>query len=135
MKFYVTPSKIVGEAPRIEVTFASENVKWKDELVLLRDNRNEDAVRGCIYLGHLRRSPSSSSVAVTGCLNKPGDMMEVTMLTPNSKNSMFSVDFYGNTEIIKSSFQDRGKSIFLVLIRLKLTNLNILTFDGIFKLF
>jgi hypothetical protein len=108
----------VEEAPTIEVTFANG---VKDELVLSHYKMNEDAVIGCNYIGNLRNSPSSS-VGVTGCLNKPGDRMEVTMISEHNINKMFSVDFNGNAEIIKSPFAEGGKSIVLLLIRLKLTN-------------
>ena len=104
LKFHVTSSRSVEEAPTIEVTFANG---VKDELVLSHYKMYEDAAIGCNYLGHLRSSPSSS-VGVTGCLNNPGDMMEVTMISKNNKNKMFSVDFYGNAEIIKSPFEDGG---------------------------
>ena len=107
LTFHVTSSRSVEEAPTIEVTFANG---VKDELVLSHFKMNEDAVIGCNYLGHLRGSPSSS-VGVTGCLNKPGDRMEVTMISENSLNEMFAVDFYGNAQIIKSPFEEGGKSI------------------------
>ena len=100
------------EAPTIEVTFANG---VKDELVLSHYKMNEDAAIRCNYLGNLRSSPSSS-VGITGCLNNPGDMMEVTMISKNNINKMFSVDFYGNAENIKSPFEEGGTSIILVFI-------------------
>jgi hypothetical protein len=108
----------VEEAPTIEVTFANGD---NDDLVLSHYKMNENAVIGCNYIGHLRRSPSSS-VGVTGCLNKPGDKMEVTMISEKNINNMFSVDFYGNAEIIKTPFEEGGKSIVLLFSRTKLTN-------------
>jgi len=108
--FHVTSSRSVEEAPTIEVMFANG---VKDELVLSHYKMNDDAVIGCNYLGHLRSSPSSS-VAVTGCLNKPEDRMDVTMISEYNINKMFSVDFYGNANIIKNPFEGGGKSIVLL---------------------
>ena len=73
---------------------------------------NKESVAGCNYLGHLRNSPSSS-VAVTGCLNKPGDKMDVTLISEHNINKMFSVDFFGNAEVIKSAFEKGGKQILM----------------------
>ena len=73
---------------------------------------NKEAVGGCNYLGHLRNS-SSSSVAVTGCLNKPEDKIEVTLISEHNINKMFSVDFFGNAEVIKSPFEEGGIQIFV----------------------
>ena len=98
------------EAPTIGVAFANG---VKDELVLSHYKMNDDAVIGCNYLGHLRGSPSSS-VAVTGCLNKPGDRMEVTMISDNNINKMFSVDFYGTAKIIQNPFEGEGKTTVLL---------------------
>ena len=105
--FHVTSSRSVEEGPTIGVTFANG---VKDELVLSHYKMNDDAVIGCNYLGHLLSSPSSS-VAVTGCLNKPGDTMEVTMISENNKNKMFSVDFYGAAKTIENPFEGGGKTI------------------------
>ena len=118
LTFHVTSSRSVEEAPTIEVTFANG---VNDDLVLSHYKMNENAVIGCNYIGHLRSSPSSS-VGVTGCLNKPGDKMEVTMISEKNINKMFSVDFYGNAEIIKTPFEEGGISIVLLLSRTKLTN-------------
>ena len=62
---------------------------------------------GCRYIGRLQNSPSSS-VAVTGCLNKPDDKMEVTMISDRNFYNMFSVDFSGNTEVIKNPLGKEG---------------------------
>ena len=117
LTFHVTSSRSVEEAPTIEVTFANG---VKDELVLSHFKMNEDAVIGCNYLGHLRGSPSSS-VGVTGCLNKPGDRMEVTMISEHNINKMFSVDFNGNAQIIKSPFEEGGITTVLILLRIKIS--------------
>ena len=107
LTFHVTASRSVEEAPTIGVTFANG---VKDELVLSHYKMNDDAVIRCNYLGHLLGSPSSS-VGVTGCLNKPGDRMEVTMISDHNINKMFSVDFYGNAKTIKSPFEGEGKPV------------------------
>ena len=80
------------EPPLIKVTFGNGE---QDYFELQHFTQS-----GCNYLGHLRNSPSSSSVAVTGCLDKPGDSMEITMLTKLSKHFMFMLDYYGNVEVI-----------------------------------
>ena len=107
------------EAPTIEVTFTNG---MKDELVLSHYKMNEEAAIGCNYLGHLRSNPSSS-VCVTGCLNNPGDMMEVTMISKNNINKMFSVDFYGNAEMIKNPFEEGGTNVISVFMLLKFANI------------
>ena len=81
----------------------------QDDMELVHYKMNEDSVAGCHYLGHLKGSPSSSSVAVTGCLNNPGDRMEVTIISENNVNKMFSVDLDGHAEAIKNPFGEGGK--------------------------
>ena len=110
LSFHVTSSRSMEEAPTIEVTFANG---VKDELVLSHYKMNDDAVIGCNYLGHLLSSPSSS-VAVTGCLNKPGDTMEVTMISENNINKMFAVDFFGTAKIIQNPFEGEGNTVVLL---------------------
>ena len=68
---------------------------------------NAKAPLTCSYIGRLLNSPSSS-VAATGCLNKPGDVMELTIISKNNINKMFTVDFDGNTEVIKNPFGEEG---------------------------
>ena len=50
----------------------------------------------------------ASSAAVTGCLNKPGDIMEVTLISRNNINKMFKVDFDGNVEVLANPFENGG---------------------------
>ena len=104
MKFDITASRSIEESPSIQVTFANG---IQDDLELAHYRMNEESVVGCNYLGHLRNNPLSS-VAVTGCLNKPGDRMDVTIISENNINKMFSVDFYGNAELIKNPFEEGG---------------------------
>jgi len=106
LTFKTTASRSTEESPSIQVTFANG---FQDDLELAHYRMNEESVVGCNYLGHLRNSPSSS-VAVTGCLNKPGDKMEVTLISENNINKMFSVDFYGNAEVIKNPFEEGALS-------------------------
>ena len=74
---------------------------------------NEKSSIGCNYIGTLRNDPASS-VAVSGCLNKPGDKMEVTMISDYCTNQMFVVDFNGNAEVIHNPFEIGGTTIILV---------------------
>ena len=94
--FEVVASRSIEEAPTIQVTFADGR---KDALELNHYKHNEKSSIGCNYIGTLRNDPTSS-VAVSGCLNKPGDKMEVTMISDSCKNQMFMVDFNGNAEVM-----------------------------------
>ena len=104
MRFNIIASRSIEEPPTIEVMFANG---VKDELELTHYKANK--VIGCNYIGHLKNSPSSS-VGVTGCLNEPGDKMEVTIISKHNKNKMFIVDFDGNAEIIKNPFGEGGSN-------------------------
>ena len=88
-------SKNKLEVPLIKVTFANG---VEDHFDLKHYNPGIGGI-GCNYLGRLMNDVSSS-VAVTGCLDKPGDSMEITMLTKLSKHFMFMLDYYGNAEVI-----------------------------------
>lgn len=93
------------EPPTVEVTFRNG---IKDNLQLEHFHmKNMNAPIGCRYIGRLQNNPWSS-VAVTGCLNQPGDNMEVTMLSNHSINSMFSVDYSGNTKALKGRSRVEG---------------------------
>ena len=92
------------DAPTIEVTFANG---LKDQMELTHHRIYKDSVVGCNYIGNLRNS-STSSLAVTGSLNKPGDRMEITMISDNNINKMFTVDYNGKTKIIKNPFEEGG---------------------------
>ena len=97
-------SRSIDEPPTVEVTFANG---VKDSLELSHYKMHERAVVGCNYHGSLKNDPSAV-VGVTGCLNKPGDKMEVTLISKNNINKMFTVDFNGNAEIIKNPFEGGG---------------------------
>ena len=79
----------------------------QDELELMQHRFNGGSSVGCNYLGHLRND-KASSVAVTGCLNKPGDIMEVTLISKNNINKMFKVDFNGVAEMLENPFEHGG---------------------------
>ena len=79
----------------------------QDELELTQHKFQGSSNVGCNYLGRLRNDVASS-VAVTGCLNKPGDIMEVTLISKNNINKMFKVDFNGNAEILENPFEHGG---------------------------
>ena len=102
--FNVISSRTVVEPPTIQVTFANG---VKDYMDLKHFKMNEVSAVGCNYIGRLRNDPTSS-LAVTGCLNKPGDKMEVTLISKNNKNIMFSVDFEGNVETLKIPYEEGG---------------------------
>ena len=104
MTFRVISSRSIEEPPTIEVSFANG---VKDHLELKHFKMNEAYPIRCTYIGKLKNDPISS-VAVSGCLNEPGNKMEVTLLSNNNKNSMFLVDFEGNTQIIKDEIQEKG---------------------------
>ena len=105
VKFKVIASRSIVEPPTVEVTFENG---IKDNLQLEHFHmKNMNAPIGCRYIGRLQNNPWSS-VAVTGCLNQPGDNMEVTMLSNHSINSMFSVDYSGNTKALKGRSRVEG---------------------------
>ena len=107
LKFDVISSRSIEEPPTIEVTFDNG---VKDTLVLKHYRMNDRSALACHYIGHLKNSPSSK-VAVTGCLNKPEDRMEVTLISEHNINKMFSVDFNGYADIIKNPFDELGISL------------------------
>lgn len=60
----------------------------------------------CNFIGELENNPSS--VAVTGCLEKSGDKMAITLLTDlTSKSHMYELDFDGNVDILENPFKDQ----------------------------
>ena len=109
MHFDVTLSRSISNPPSIRVTFANG---VQDDLELTQYKLHERSEGGCNYLGRLRND-LASSVAVTGCLNQPGDLMDVTLISKNNINKMFSVDFFGNAKIIENPF-DQGGNIELI---------------------
>ena len=104
MHFEIMSSRSIKDPPSVTVMFPNG---VQDELELSHYKFHEDSEDGCNYLGHLLNDVASS-VAVTGCLYKPGDVMEITLISKNNVNKMFAVDFYGNAEIIKSPFENGG---------------------------
>ena len=105
IKFEITASRSIESPPSVRVHFGNG---LKDDLDLSHYKLNDAAASGCNYHGHLRSDPSSSSVAITGCINKPGDRMDVTLISKNNVNQMFSVDFYGNAKVIENPFKNGG---------------------------
>ena len=108
VEFQITASRSTEEPPSIRVMFENG---VEDDIELVHYKMNEDSVAGCNYLGHLKTQPSTSSVAVTGCLNNPGDRMDVTIISENNINKMFSVDLDGHAEVISNPFEEGGKII------------------------
>ena len=105
IRFEVAASRTIDSPPSIRVRFDNGIT---DDIELSHYRVNEAATLGCNYLGHLRREPTSSSIAVTGCIDKPGDSMDITLISKNNAQKMFSVDFYGNAEAIKNPFENGG---------------------------
>ena len=98
--------KPINLARSINVAFANGH---EDELDLKHYKLQELSVEGCNYLGNLRNTPSSS-VAVTGCLNKPEDQMEITLISGHNRHKMFAVDVAGNAFRLSSPFEEGGRS-------------------------
>ena len=116
--FNVISSRSIEEPPTIEVAF---NNGIKDHMNLEHVKMNDVSPIGCNYIGRMKND-ASSSVAVTGCLNKPGDKMEVTLLSKNARNKMFMVDFEGNAEPLENPFEQGGICIFCYCHNLKIFN-------------
>ena len=104
MHFDVTSSTSITDPPSIRVTFANG---VQDNLELMQYKFHDRSEGGCNYLGRLCNEPASS-VAVTGCLNQPGDLMDITLISRNNMNKMFSVDFFGNAKQIANPFEQGG---------------------------
>ena len=104
LRFDVTASRSLNQPPSIQVRFANG---VQDELELTQYKFDGKSEVGCNFLGRLRNDVASS-VAVTGCLNKPGDIMEVTLISKNNVNKLFKVDFDGNTEVLANPFENGG---------------------------
>jgi len=107
LKFHITSARGINESPSIQVTFPNGKRDYMD-LTPFRVNANSAKI--CSYTGHLRNDPSSR-VAVTGCMNTPGDQMEVTMISHSNINQMFLVDFDGNAEVIDNPFEKQRSKV------------------------
>ena len=107
LQFDVTSSRSLNQPPSVQVTFSNG---VQDELELTEYKPyGSSSNAGCNFLGRLRNDVASSA-AVTGCLNKPGDIMEVTLISKNNinKNKMFKVDFHGNAKMLENPFDHGG---------------------------
>ena len=123
IEFHIVPSKAIEEPPLIQVTFINGR---KDTFELEHYKLNEQYPSGCNYIGKLRKEPNSV-VAVTGCINRDGDRIEISMISEHNtnKNHMFRVDmkkskarkektaingrhFNGKAVEIPSPFEDGG---------------------------
>ena len=69
----------------------------------------------CNFIGTLKNLPSS--VAVTGCMNSPGDKMHITLLSELNQNSpMYEVDYDGYVANLANPFQhQKGCDFFLII--------------------
>ena len=102
--FEITSSRGTNEPPIIQVTFPNG---VQDKIDLGQYNFHGNANKKCNYIGRLHND-ITSSVAVTGCLYKEGDTMEITLRSRNNVNQLFKVDFYGNTEILENPFDNKA---------------------------
>ena len=58
----------------------------------------------CNFIGKLKNVPSS--LAVTGCLNEPGDRMDITLLTPfETDSATFELDYAGKVTAGENPFE------------------------------
>ena len=58
----------------------------------------------CNFIGHLKDVPST--LAVTGCINKPGDKMHITLLSEvNTASAMYELDFDGQVSALENPFK------------------------------
>ena len=69
----------------------------------------------CNFIGTLKNLPSS--VAVTGCMNSPGDTIHITLLSELNQNSpMYEMDYDGYVTALESPFQHQKGFISLTII-------------------
>ena len=67
----------------------------------------------CNFVGTLKNIPSS--VAVTGCLENPGDKMHITLFSEFNRNSpMYEVDYDGNVSVLENPFQYQTGFVFFI---------------------
>ena len=109
-RFEVSMSENMNGPPKIKVFFANGH---EDEMDLKQIKFKATSVLSCNYLGNLRYSPFSS-VAVTGCLKKPEDKMEITLISNHTHGMMFTVDLDGNTQSLFSPFAEAGIQYFIL---------------------
>ena len=58
----------------------------------------------CNFIGELKDHPSS--LAVTGCLDKPGDKMHITLLSDlNTKSYLYEMDYEGHITAEENPFK------------------------------
>ena len=92
------------EPPLISVSFPNG---VQDKLILSHHNFGASIKDRCNYLGYLENS-SASSVGATGCLNKLGDVMVLTIFSIHSGHHMFSVEFSGKTRVLENTLVNKG---------------------------
>ena len=103
-RFTVLMSENINDPPKINVLFANGD---EDEIDLTHHRLHASSTKSCNYLGNLRSTPFSS-VAVTGCLNKPEDKMEITLISNRNQHRIFTVDMDGKTQSLASPFAEGG---------------------------
>ena len=100
----VLMSENINDPPKINVLFANGD---EDEIDLIHHRLHESSKNSCNYLGNLRKTPFSS-VAVTGCLKKPEDKMEITLISNRNQHTIFTVNMEGKTQSLASPFEEGG---------------------------
>ena len=100
-RFDVTTDNSRSGIPEITVHFANG---INERMVL--DHYGHNDAETCNYIGYL--AESKGNVAVTGCLKKSGDKMDITLLSKYSQNRMFSLDFDGTVNKIANPFSRGG---------------------------
>ena len=75
----------------------------------------------CNFIGKIKNL--RSSVAVTGCMKSPGDVMHITLLSELNHNSpMYEVDYDGYVTALASPFQhQKGFDFFIIILIIPLS--------------
>ena len=102
--FQIISPRDANKPPLIKVRFSNG---IEDEFDLIPTENFNSLTKKCSYHGRLRNH-LSSSVAVTGCLDKNDSQMEITLISDHNIDKMFRVDVAGNVETIRNPFENGG---------------------------
>ena len=102
--FQIISPRDANKPPLIKVRFSNG---IEDEFDLIPTENFGPLTKRCSYYGRLRNH-LSSSISVTGCLDKNDSQMEITLISDHNIDKMFRVDIAGNVEIIRSPFENGG---------------------------
>ena len=82
--------------PEMAVTFENGHT---DEMILEPYSNSP-----CNFVGELKNN--HGTVAVTGCLHKPGDKMHITVLSDhNTKSSIYELNYDGHVTALENPFK------------------------------